>query len=84
MLRGGSWNNNAQSVRSANRNNNTPGNRNNNNGFRLASAQTPAVAAVDQMSILPVVYASRRKANAPRYVSRQSRTLTGGVFMLPA
>lgn len=36
VLRGGSWNNNAQNCRSANRNNNNPDNRNNNNGFRLA------------------------------------------------
>ena len=35
VLRGGSWNNNAQNVRTANRNNNTPSNRNNNNGFRV-------------------------------------------------
>lgn len=55
VLRGGSWNNKAQNVRSANRNNNTSGNRNSNNGFRVASAQTPAVAAVDQMSIQPVM-----------------------------
>jgi formylglycine-generating enzyme required for sulfatase activity len=33
--RGGAWNNNAQNVRSANRNNNTPTNRNNNLGLRL-------------------------------------------------
>ena len=37
MLRGGSWNNNPQNCRVANRNNNTPGNRNNNVGFRLAN-----------------------------------------------
>ncbi len=37
MLRGGSFNNQASNVRSANRNNNVPTNRNNNNGFRLAS-----------------------------------------------
>ncbi len=36
VQRGGSWNNNAQNCRSANRNNNNPSNRNNNNGFRLA------------------------------------------------
>ncbi|GHT84316.1 hypothetical protein FACS18947_1600 [Bacteroidia bacterium] len=36
--RGGSWNNNAQNVRVPNRNNNSPGNRNNNLGFRLASS----------------------------------------------
>ncbi|QYX34249.1 SUMF1/EgtB/PvdO family nonheme iron enzyme [Sphaerospermopsis torques-reginae ITEP-024] len=35
MLRGGSWNNNPQNCRSANRNRNTPDNRNNNVGFRV-------------------------------------------------
>ncbi|MFH1096022.1 MAG: SUMF1/EgtB/PvdO family nonheme iron enzyme [Candidatus Desantisbacteria bacterium] len=35
MLRGGSWNNNARNCRCANRNNTSPGNRNNNIGFRL-------------------------------------------------
>jgi hypothetical protein len=38
-MRGGSWNNNAQNCRSANRNNNTPDNRNNNIGFRLVSPE---------------------------------------------
>ena len=37
VLRGGSWNNKPQRLRSANRNNNTPTNRNNNVGFRVAS-----------------------------------------------
>lgn len=37
VIRGGSWNNNPQNCRVANRNNNTPGNRNNNVGFRLAN-----------------------------------------------
>ena len=35
--RGGSWNNDARNCRSANRNRNNPGNRNNNNGFRVAN-----------------------------------------------
>ncbi|MBF0229447.1 MAG: SUMF1/EgtB/PvdO family nonheme iron enzyme [Desulfamplus sp.] len=35
VKRGGSWNNSAENCRSANRNNNTPDNRNDNNGFRL-------------------------------------------------
>lgn len=35
--RGGSWNNEPRNVRSANRNRNTPDNRNNNLGFRLLS-----------------------------------------------
>jgi formylglycine-generating enzyme required for sulfatase activity len=38
VLRGGSWNNDAQNCRVANRNNNTPEDRNNNIGFRLASS----------------------------------------------
>lgn len=42
VARGGSWNNNARNARAAIRNNNTPGNRNNNFGFRLAS--TPSYA----------------------------------------
>ena len=37
--RGGSWNNNARNCRSANRNRNNPGNRNNNLGFRLVLAE---------------------------------------------
>jgi formylglycine-generating enzyme required for sulfatase activity len=35
VIRGGSWNNNGQNLRSAYRNNNNPSNRNNNIGFRL-------------------------------------------------
>lgn len=41
MLRGGSWNNNAENLRSAYRNNNGPGNRNQNIGFRLVSTFSP-------------------------------------------
>ena len=37
MKRGGNWNNNANNCRVANRNNNSPGNENNNLGFRLVS-----------------------------------------------
>jgi len=36
LLRGGSWNNNGQNLRSANRNRNNRDNRNNNNGFHVA------------------------------------------------
>jgi len=38
VYRGGSWLNNAQNCRAANRNNDGPDNRNNNLGFRLALA----------------------------------------------
>ena len=36
VLRGGSWNNNANNVRAPNRNNNNPNNQNNNMGLRCA------------------------------------------------
>jgi len=39
VIRGGSWNNDAQNLRSANRNNNDPENRNDNVGFRLVSTK---------------------------------------------
>ena len=38
VVRGGSWNNNANNCRSGNRNQNTADNRNNNIGFRVCSA----------------------------------------------
>ncbi|MFY4727482.1 SUMF1/EgtB/PvdO family nonheme iron enzyme [Nitrospira sp. BLG_2] len=40
-LRGGSWNNEPDNVRSANRNRNTPTNRNDNIGFRCAQDACP-------------------------------------------
>jgi hypothetical protein len=43
VVRGGSWNNNARNCRAAYRNTRTPGNRNNNIGFRVAAA--PAAAS---------------------------------------
>jgi Sulfatase-modifying factor enzyme 1 len=39
VMRGGSWNNSARNCRSAIRNRNSPDNRNDNLGFRLARAQ---------------------------------------------
>ena len=39
VIRGGSWNNNAQNLRSAKRNNDRPDNRNNNLGVRLVSTK---------------------------------------------
>jgi hypothetical protein len=38
VIRGGSWNNNARNCTAANQNGNTPENRNNNLGFRVARA----------------------------------------------
>jgi hypothetical protein len=45
-LRGGSWNNNANNARCANRNNNNPDNRNNNIGFRCVLAVDSAPKVV--------------------------------------
>ncbi|NDD65752.1 MAG: hypothetical protein EBZ36_17520 [Acidobacteria bacterium] len=45
VIRGGSWNNNAVNCRSANRNWNTPGNRNKDLGFRLSSTWSFASVA---------------------------------------
>jgi eukaryotic-like serine/threonine-protein kinase len=44
VIRGGSWNNSARNCRSAYRNWNEPGNRWNNQGFRLLAAHLPAEA----------------------------------------
>ncbi len=44
--RGGSWNNNADNCRVANRNNNRPDNENDNLGFRLVSTTHEAMCAV--------------------------------------
>ncbi|MFK8042673.1 SUMF1/EgtB/PvdO family nonheme iron enzyme [Congregibacter sp.] len=49
MLRGGSWNNNPDNCRSANRNRNARDNRNNNVGFRVVCA-----ASCTLLSHLPV------------------------------
>ena len=57
VLRDGSWNNNSQNTRSANRNRNTPDNRNNTHCFRVvisaSAVSTPADRRVAQ-SELPV------------------------------
>ncbi|MBI4662919.1 MAG: SUMF1/EgtB/PvdO family nonheme iron enzyme [Verrucomicrobia bacterium] len=65
VIRGGSWNNNARNCRSANRNNNTPDNRNNNLGFRpvLAPAQ-PGRWIAPRLTRLPSSPAVKLKAQA--------------------
>ncbi|PZN82862.1 MAG: hypothetical protein DM484_05690 [Candidatus Methylumidiphilus alinenensis] len=71
VLRGGSWNNNGRNVRSANRNRNEPGNRNNNIGFRLALAQKDSY--IPLLTRLPSCPLPRQgqKANALWRVSRR-------------
>jgi retron-type reverse transcriptase len=46
VVRGGSWNNNPQNLRSANRNRNTTDNRNNNLGFRVGSTLSARAGAI--------------------------------------
>ena len=46
VVRGGSWNNNPQNLRSANRNRNTTDNRNNNLGFRVGSTLSAGAVAI--------------------------------------
>jgi hypothetical protein len=48
VLRGGSWNNNPENCRSANRNNNNPDNDNNNNGFRVVCGVSPQRSSVPE------------------------------------
>jgi len=55
VCRGGSWNNNARNCRVANRNNNDPGNRNNNVGFRVVLS---AAQAMDGFPVIEPVYDS--------------------------
>lgn len=51
VLRGGSWNNNEQNVRSANRNNNDPTNSNNNNGFRCTQVSFERVVSINRTGL---------------------------------
>ena len=51
--RGGSWNNNARNCRAANRNRNTPSNRNNNLGFRVALAPRGVDARRTEQAAFP-------------------------------
>jgi len=46
VVRGGSWNNNPDNCRSANRNSNPADNRNNNLGFRFASTASARIRSM--------------------------------------
>ena len=63
--RGGSWNSNARNVRAAYRNWNTPDNRNNNLGFRLARALGWAGwPAVDPADVVTTQLRGKKKMSA--------------------
>jgi len=80
-VRGGSWNNNAQNARSAQRNQNPRDNRDNNLGFRFALSSRvgagvwnhgQSTSALDQTGVLRrAQWAYRRKLQGPRGVGRQ-------------
>ncbi|MBR0224929.1 MAG: SUMF1/EgtB/PvdO family nonheme iron enzyme [Thermoguttaceae bacterium] len=68
--RGGSWNNNARNCRSANRNWNTPDNRNNNLGFRflLSSAiENRVKSRRTDLFPVPRVVEGKSATAAPRW-----------------
>jgi hypothetical protein len=78
VVRGGSYWNNARRCRSAYRNANEPGNRNRNQGFRLAAAHPLEVRAADPALVAPdlgparlarlrvLVVARRRERTLPK------------------
>ncbi len=65
--RGGAWNNNGRNCRSAYRNANEPGDRNNNLGFRVCLARSPNDGPVaGKTSAGPLVFLSAALAAANR------------------
>lgn len=84
VLRGGSWNNNGRWCRSANRNGNHPGNRNDNIGFRLSRAQQGRTALLTRPLSCPLANFLRKDVSgetqtAFRYVGRQARLPVEGL-----
>ena len=84
VIRGGSWNNNARNVRAAARNWNSPGNRNDNLGFRLARAQRWAGRpAPDPTPAQPAAAKQRQTppgAGVPLGQQELPRRLAGALF----
>jgi hypothetical protein len=66
VIRGGSWNNNAQNVRAAYRNHNEPTNRNNNLGFRCAELTTePDGSLLNRPASRPLFRATANGSRRP-------------------
>jgi hypothetical protein len=71
VLRGGSWINDPQNLRAANRNHNSPDNRNDNVGFRLAGASEQRSGGSQNQ--LPDLFHCGGQTQGPRHVSKQRR-----------
>ncbi len=69
VLRGGSWINHAQNLRAAQRNANTPDNRNHNIGLRLAGALVTG-GSVNQLMIQLDSSVDDKRNQGPWHVSR--------------
>ena len=80
MLRGGSWNNNDNNCRVANRNNNKPNNRNNNNGFRILNTNQARVLFLMEMkeSKIVQILSGSKRANIEKGI--EPSTLKGKVL----
>ena len=81
VVRGGSWNNNPQNLRSAYRNNRTADNRNNNIGFRVASTLTAGTGGFTDSPGAPRVRPGPAmmsgRSGAPGAVNRTAAVLPG-------
>ncbi|MBI5116995.1 SUMF1/EgtB/PvdO family nonheme iron enzyme [Candidatus Poribacteria bacterium] len=73
MLRGGSWNNNRNNARCANRNRNNRNNRNNNVGFRCARTWIPWLAPEPCLSRKTRVCAIQVQVSLLCWLSRANR-----------
>jgi len=71
--RGGSWNNNANNCRVANRNNNNPDNSNNNIGFRLVhSSKQDGFLFLNRSMSYPEWANNKRRILVSRFISNTS------------
>lgn len=73
LLRGGSWNNNTDNCRVANRNNNNPDNRNNNIGFRVSNA----IMHIDKPELAGVISAGCARLIAQFYIRVRVHRIIG-------
>jgi hypothetical protein len=81
VIRGGSWNNNAENCTAANRNRNEPGNANNNVGFRLLAAPpAPGQRRRNRPAFLLHAATAWTNASVPRLVLVARANAPGAAF----